>query len=517
MEENISTKVINIWKFIEFTDQWGQCDTSRLDEISPSWFRRKTELEKSSDEYNVFIDQLKRRHAIETGVIERLYDISKGVTETLIEKGFADVLISHGDFNDDITKEQLLNHLRDNLNAVDHVFNFVKSERELTVGFINELHQVVTAHQNYAEGRDQFGAKFKIPLIKGRFKERENNPSRIENDTKITYKYCPPEHVSAEMDRLIAVYSNLVQQQVHAVVIAGWFHHAFSIIHPYQDGNGRLARLLASLILIKSGFFPLTVAREEAKDMYLKSLEDADKGSPQPLISYFCEIQKANIEKALNLKPVSRASFDELTGILSEKLKVQKEVHEKERQLRIEQNRRDFFRISDEILNKLTGEIRNKLQGLANIYLTGCGPDDAPKQHYFTYQIVNFAKNHEYYYNRFLPKFWFRLVFELSQQKMYQLVVTLHHFGYEDDSFAVGAFLEFIEPEDETQSLRNFKEANFRKGAEGLMITSISLPVKPYKLSLDVQNGLNERKANLETYITEIMTVALAQIVSEVM
>jgi Fic family protein len=445
-----------------------------------------------------------------------MYDISKGVTETLIEKGFADVLISHGDFSDNVTKDQLLNHLKDHLAAVDSVFDFVKKNRELTIGFINELHQIVTVHQDYAEGRDQFGNKLKIRLLKGKFKEHENNPSRQEGVTKITFRYCPPEHVNAEMDNLILTYESLIKKNVHPVIIAAWFHHSFSIIHPYQDGNGRVARLLASLIFIKFGFFPLTVVREEAKDIYLKALQEADIGSPQALVDYFIDIQRKNIEKALNLKSVSSTSFDQLADILSTKLKIQKVKKERERQLRIENNRIDIFQICNEILNKYVDELQRKTQDSANIYLTSCSHADSTRQHYFTYQIVKFANSFDYYFNRFLPRFWFRLVFEISEQKIYQLIVTLHHFGYEDDSFAIGAFLEFIESEDDAKSLRNLGDENFRKGSDGMIITNVPLPIKPYKLSLDTTNNVKERHANISAYIGEIITIALAQIASEI-
>ncbi|MEK6734007.1 MAG: Fic family protein, partial [Pseudomonadota bacterium] len=380
MDDDKNIRIVTIWKFIEFTSEWEDCDTSKLDEISPSWFRRKDELESTSSEYAEFIEQLKRRHAIETGIIERMYDISKGVTETLIEKGFAEVLISHGDFSDNLTKDQLLNHLKDHLSAVDSVFEFVKNKRELTLGFINELHQIVTAHQDSAEGRDQFGNKFKIPLLKGRYKERENNPSRQNGEIKITYKYCPPEHVNAEMDNLILIYNELLRKNIHPVIIAAWFHHSFSIIHPFQDGNGRLARLLASLIFIKFGLFPLTVLREDAKDIYLKSLEDADIGNPQPLVNYFVDIQRTNIEKALNLKSISTTSFDQLADLLSGKLKAQKLNRERERQFRIETNRTGIFQICNEILNKYTEELQAKMSGFAHIYLTSCNLADTTRQ-----------------------------------------------------------------------------------------------------------------------------------------
>lgn len=516
MQDNTETKYIDIWKFINFSDNWENCDTSKLDEISPSWFRRKDELEKTSSEYADFMERLKRQHAIETGIIERMYDISKGVTETLIEKGFVETLVSHGDYNEGITKDQLMNHLKDHLAAVDFVFDFVKDNRQLTIGFIKELHQVVTAHQDFAEGRDQFGNKHKIPLLKGKFKERENNPSRQNGNGKVTYRYCPPEHVDAEMDNLILIYDDLLRRNIHPLIIAAWFHHAFSIIHPFQDGNGRLARLLASLIFIKFGFFPLTVFREDAKDFYIKSLESADNGNPQPLVDYFIGLQRTNIERALNLKSVSASSsFEQVADLLSNKLKTQKIRKEKERLERIENNRLAVFQLSNEILNDFTDELQKKMSGTAHIYLTSCSPNATLKQHYFTNQIVKFASKHEYYYNRFLPKGWFRLVFEISDQKIYQLIITQHHFGYQDDSYAIGALLEFIESESDAKSLRNLQDDNFRKGSDGMIITNVPLEIKPYKISLDTDN-IQDRLPNIKTYLNDIVTLTLAQIASEI-
>lgn len=508
-------EIIDIWKFIEFTDSWGNCDTSKLDEISPSWFRRKNELESESSEFADFMERLKRQHAIETGIVERMYDISKGVTETLIEKGFAETLISHGDYSENISKDQLLNHLKDHLEAIDVVFDYVKNDRPLTVNFINQLHQVVTRHQDFAEGRDPCGNRGKIPLVKGKFKTRENNPSRQTEGKKITYRYCPPEHVEAEMDNLIIIYNELVLKQIHPVIIAAWFHHAFSIIHPYQDGNGRLARLLASLIFIKFDLFPLTVLREDAKELYIKALEKADKNKPQNLVDYFIELQRTNIEKALNLKSVSAtSSFDQMADLLSSKLKNQKIKKEKERVAKISENRLKVFQISNNLLNDLVSELQSKLKGTAKVYVTSCSPDSSVKQHYFTSQIVHFANKHNYYYNRFLPKAWFRLFVEITNKKIYQLIITEHHFGYEDDSYAIGAILEFIESESDAKAIRNLKKDNFRKGDDGMIISNVSMDIKPYKISLETDN-ISERQTNVETYLKDLVTLTIAQIINE--
>ncbi|MEM6318213.1 MAG: Fic family protein [Bacteroidota bacterium] len=226
------------------------------------------------------MERLKREHAIETGIIERIYDLKKGVTETLIKEGFVKSYLSYGDTN--VSKDELMNHLGDHLDAVDFVFDIVKQNRRLSVSFIKELHQLTTRHQQSAEGRDQFGNRLKILLLKGVFKERENNPTTLDG-TKILY--CPPVHVDAEMYRLVSIYEELTEEEVNPLTIATWFHHAFVSIHPFQDGNGRVARLLTSLIFIKYGFFPFTVLREDAKVKYINALEKADSGELQPLIT----------------------------------------------------------------------------------------------------------------------------------------------------------------------------------------------------------------------------------------
>lgn len=68
---------LRLWKPISFTENWKNCDTSLLDDISPSWFARREVLQDNSKDYEEFLNRLKRRHAIETGIVERMYDIDR--------------------------------------------------------------------------------------------------------------------------------------------------------------------------------------------------------------------------------------------------------------------------------------------------------------------------------------------------------------------------------------------------------------------------------------------------------
>lgn len=96
---------------------------------------------------------------------------------------------------------------------------------------------------------------------------------------------APPEQTASEMERLVAMHLQHVDKSVPPEVEAGWIHHRFTQIHPFQDGNGRVARALATLVLLRAGLFPVVVPLDE-KDAYQDHLERADAGNLQPLVYY---------------------------------------------------------------------------------------------------------------------------------------------------------------------------------------------------------------------------------------
>ncbi len=208
-----------------------------------------------------------------------------------------------------------MEYLRDNFDAIDFIFDFLKNARRLSVSYIKELHSLITRNQDTTDAVDQFGNHQKIPLLKGRFKLLPNNPTRGD----VVYNYCPPEHVDAEMDRLTSIFHEELGDS-HILARAAFLHHAFVQTHPFQDGNGRIARLLASFVLIKEGLFPLAIDRDE-RTRYIVALEKADNHIYQPLVDIFADNQIASIERALNWKTVESATgYDAVLDILTRKL-----------------------------------------------------------------------------------------------------------------------------------------------------------------------------------------------------
>ena len=102
------------------------------------------------------------------------------------------------------------------------------------------------------------------------------------------------------MDRLIDMYAGYKRQRIAPEVLAAWLHHRFVQIHPFQDGNGRVARVLASLVFIQSGWFPSVITRDIRSD-YISALENADLGELDDLVRLFSGNQKRSFQRALSL------------------------------------------------------------------------------------------------------------------------------------------------------------------------------------------------------------------------
>ena len=86
--------------------------------------------------------------------------------------------------------------------------------------------------------------------------------------------FSPPswEAVRQEMKNFIEDYK-IKKENTHPVELAAWVHAEFIRIHPFQDGNGRSARLLLNFILMKRGYLPIVI---EAKNRpaYYQALDN---------------------------------------------------------------------------------------------------------------------------------------------------------------------------------------------------------------------------------------------------
>lgn len=276
------------------SDNERTIDLAAMRPLYESWQTSKTRLKQSSEAgLREFNQRLVRRLSIETGILERLYDIDRGTTEALVAAGFVEDIVSRS--STDIEPSRLIDILRDQEAAIQLVMDCVAKNRPLTKSVIHELHSILTRHQDTTSAIDQLGNRREIPLLKGKFKGHPNNPRRADG---VFHEYCPPVHVDSEIDNLLTWLSKYDEED--PIIVSAWFHHRFTQIHPYQDGNGRLARALTTLVLLRAKLLPLVVDRDLRVE-YITALELADANDLSPLASLFARLERSAILQALSV------------------------------------------------------------------------------------------------------------------------------------------------------------------------------------------------------------------------
>lgn len=94
--------------------------------------------------------------------------------------------------------------------------------------------------------------------------------------------------------------SNQLLTEAHPVQIAALAHYKFVYIHPFYDGNGRTARLLMNLILMKSGYPPIIIRKQERLDYY-DYLEMANQGDIKPFIRFIAKCTQRTLEEYIRI------------------------------------------------------------------------------------------------------------------------------------------------------------------------------------------------------------------------
>lgn len=409
--------------------------------LTSVWCERKSALE-NDGAYKNFIQKLQREWAIETGIIERLYTWDRGVTEILIEQGIESSIISHRGGVSQKDAEHIQAIINDHLHIVEWLFGYIKGEEPLSEHFIRGLQAQFTAHQDYVEAVTESGRLIKVELVKGDYKKLPNNPRRPNGEI---HPYCPPELTKEEMGNLIAFYREAESKHAPEVK-AAWLHHRFTQIHPFQDGNGRVARALASLVFLREGLFPLVV-RDSDRQEYIGALESADEGNLSLLVSFFARRQRDAILKALGLEQQVQQSryADQIISSALDLLKA-KFSQEKQKVSVVYEHAEKLFLLVSERFAELAGTLDSQLREVTppqhrNLYRarSNSAGNSSSTRHYFQRQIIEVAERFGYFANLERHRSWVRITLVTDQE--FDYVVSFHGYAPGDTGIlAVSAF-----------------------------------------------------------------------------
>ncbi len=149
-----------------------------------------------------------------------------------------------------------------------------EKDKPLTEYFIRTLHQTML-REDYTVYRQLPGGETTSYVVHaGCYKTR---PNSVITPTGERFEYASPEETPALMTDLVNWYNRSTNENKFSPVeLAAIFHYRYIRIHPFEDGNGRIARLLMNFILLRYGY-PMIVIRSKNKKAYLEALGKADK------------------------------------------------------------------------------------------------------------------------------------------------------------------------------------------------------------------------------------------------
>lgn len=206
-------------------------------------------------------------------------------------------------------EEQVIAGYRDVLNTIHESFDVIP----ITQSYILQLHKIMYSHMNN-------------PLA-GKTKVSQNYISATYPDghTDIVFTPLDPFETPQALDRICDEYNRIIgNNELEPLIAILVFIHDFLCIHPFNDGNGRISRLLTTLLLYRNGFYvgkyiSLEAKINKNKDLYYDALSLSQEGwhegkdNPLPFIKYLLgTILSAykDFEERIELVEVKRSALE---------------------------------------------------------------------------------------------------------------------------------------------------------------------------------------------------------------
>jgi len=194
------------------------------------------------DSLKRIIEDIRLRHTYHSDAIEG-NTLTLQETKLVLEEGVT------------IGGKPLKDHIeaRNDAEAFDLMIELVNSKKKISQEIIQQIHEFVMK------------AILKNP---GQY--------RTENVRITGARINPPNYL--KIVNLMGEYiQNIEKLRIQSIKKAAFIHHEFVRIHPFIDGNGRVARLLTNFYLMKNGYPPIVIKKEDRKKYY-KTLNKADQG-----------------------------------------------------------------------------------------------------------------------------------------------------------------------------------------------------------------------------------------------
>lgn len=149
----------------------------------------------------------------------------------------------------------------------------IDKEQPLTEYFIRTLHKTLLREDYTVYRQLPDGTSTSYVVHAGQYKTR---PNSVITATGERFEYASPEETPALMTDLLQWYNQAeTEGAMTPIELASLFHYRYIRIHPFEDGNGRISRLVVNYILYRHGY-PMIVVKSKDKNNYLTALNKCD-------------------------------------------------------------------------------------------------------------------------------------------------------------------------------------------------------------------------------------------------
>jgi Fic family protein len=236
--------------------------------------------------------------------------------------------------------------------AINWVLSLVKGETELTEVFIRELHTLLLkeSSESFAQTPDGKPTKKKIEV--GKYKTL---PNHVLTATGEMFYFASPEEAPAKMHELVEWFrAEREKPDVNPIILAALFHYRFIRIHPFDDGNGRTARILMNFILMQFSYPPVIIKTED-KENYYGVLHLADVGELEPFIEYIAENLVHSLE--IIIKGAKGEDIEEADDLDKELALLEKSIRGVGKKVEITKNVKALLQVFDKSLAPLANKL----------------------------------------------------------------------------------------------------------------------------------------------------------------
>ena len=178
--------------------------------------------------------------------------------------------------------------------ALNKLFQIINKDLIITEKLIKEFHKLILV-EPYQDNTAEVNPG-----------EWKTLPNYLYSPTNERIDFVPPEEVSEEMNKLINWLNNHLnppkrkkkKYDLHPLIVAVGFHVQFIKIHPFGDGNGRMARILTNLILMFYDYIPAVIKLEDRRNYYT-SINTSSLDTPENLALFLGNASIESLEMAI--------------------------------------------------------------------------------------------------------------------------------------------------------------------------------------------------------------------------